>query len=39
MTVKEAVLVAENSILSLILGGAAVHRCDHRLVFSSGFSR
>jgi hypothetical protein len=27
----------ENSILSLILGGAAVHRCDKRPVFSAGF--
>jgi hypothetical protein len=26
-------------ILTLILGGAAVHRCDNRLVFSAGFSR
>jgi hypothetical protein len=29
----------QNSTLSLILGGAAVHRCDNRLVFSAGFSR
>jgi hypothetical protein len=29
----------KNPILNLILGGAAVHRCDNRLVFSAGFSR
>jgi hypothetical protein len=29
----------KSSILSLILGGAAVHRSDHRLAFSPGFSR
>jgi hypothetical protein len=26
-------------MLPLILGGAAVHRCDNRFVFESGFSR
>jgi hypothetical protein len=31
--------VLKNSILFLLLGGAAVHRCDNRLVFSDGFSR
>jgi hypothetical protein len=29
----------KNSILLLLLGGAAVHRCDNQLVFSDGFSR
>jgi hypothetical protein len=29
--------VLKNSILSLILGGAAVHRCDKRPVFGAGF--
>jgi hypothetical protein len=29
----------KNSISSLILGGAAVHRCDKRTVFGAGFSR
>jgi hypothetical protein len=29
----------KNSMLRLILGGAAVHRCDKRPVFSTGFSR
>ena len=29
----------KDSILFLLLGGAAVHRCDHWLVFSDGFSR
>jgi hypothetical protein len=31
--------IAENSILSLILGGAAVRRCDRRLGIGAGFSR
>ncbi len=31
--------IAKNSMLSLILDGAAVHRCNDRLVFSAGFSR
>src|SRR5712692_5665416 len=31
--------VLKNSILTLILGGAAVHRCDKRPVFRAGFSR
>jgi len=31
--------IAKNSILSLILGGAAVHRCDRRLAIGAGFSR
>jgi hypothetical protein len=29
----------KNSILVLLLGGAAVYRCDKRLIFSAGFSR
>jgi hypothetical protein len=29
----------EKSLLPLILGGAAVHRCDNRLAFNAGFSR
>jgi hypothetical protein len=29
----------ENSMLPLLLGGAAVYRCDKRLVFRGGFSR
>src|SRR5260370_13763489 len=29
--------VAENSILFLLLGGAAVHRCDKRPIFRAGF--
>src|SRR5258708_10737565 len=29
----------KNSVLHLSLGGAAVHRCDKRPVFSAGFSR
>ncbi|MGD0601680.1 MAG: hypothetical protein ABR988_17795, partial [Terriglobales bacterium] len=29
--------IAEKLDLALILGGAAVHRCDKRLVFSDGF--
>jgi hypothetical protein len=33
-----ALQIAEK-ILSLVLGGAAVHRCDNRIVFSGGFSR
>jgi len=28
----------KNSTLHLILGGAAVHRCDNRLVLNAGFS-
>jgi hypothetical protein len=28
----------ENSLF-LVLGGAAVHRCDNQFVFSTGFSR
>jgi hypothetical protein len=27
----------KNSILVLLLGGAAIHRCDNRLVCSAGF--
>jgi hypothetical protein len=34
-----ALQFAENPILFLILGGAAVHRCDKCLVFGDGFSR
>jgi hypothetical protein len=37
--VPEALQAAEKSLLHLILGGAAVHRCDNRLLFSTGFSR
>jgi hypothetical protein len=29
----------ENSVLHLILGGAALQRCDKRRVFNGGFSR
>jgi hypothetical protein len=29
----------KNSMLHLILGGAAVYRCDNRRIFSIGFSR
>jgi hypothetical protein len=29
----------KNSMLRLPWGGAAVYRCDNRLVFSAGFSR
>jgi hypothetical protein len=29
----------KNSILVLLLGGAAVYRCDKHLIFSAGFSR
>ncbi len=29
----------KNSILFLLLGGAAVHRCDRYPIFSAGFSR
>jgi len=36
---KRRFLLPKNSILSLILGGVAVHRYDHRLVFNTGFSR
>jgi len=31
--------VLKNSILFLLLGGAAVHRCDNWLAFNDGFSR
>jgi hypothetical protein len=34
-----SVTFAECPISSLVLGGAAVHRCDNRLVLSAGFSR
>ena len=34
-----SVTLTECPILSLILGGAAVHRCDNRRVFGVGFSR
>jgi hypothetical protein len=30
---------AEKPVVTPILGGAAVYRCDKRLPFSSGFSR
>jgi hypothetical protein len=29
----------KNSILVLLLGGAAVYRCDKRVISSAGFSR
>ena len=29
----------KNSMLNLILGGAAVYRCDNGLIFNVGFSR
>ena len=36
---RRASQAAKNSVLLLILGGAAVHRCDHPLGFEYGFSR
>jgi hypothetical protein len=36
--VSAAEQLAENSILVLLLGGAAVHRCDNRLVCGAGFT-
>jgi hypothetical protein len=31
--------VAEKLVVALDLGGAAVYRCDNRLIFIDGFSR
>jgi hypothetical protein len=36
---RSPIQLAENPILVLVLGGAAVYRCDKRIIFSAGFSR